>query len=83
MTTLAFTIGDDDIRRISDAVVARLVERPERRWLTVDGASDYTGLTKDAIRTAAKRGKVKYHKGESGRLVFRVEDLDAYLAGPD
>jgi hypothetical protein len=83
MTTLAFSLGDDDLQRIADAVAARLDQRPERRWLDVSAASDYTSLTREAIRTASKRGRLIGHKGESGRVVFRVEDLDAFMRNPD
>ena len=82
MTTVCLSLGEQDLQRIADAVVARLELRTERRWLTVKGASEYAGLSEEAIRTAAKRGKLRGHKGESGRLVFRTEDVDAFMASP-
>jgi hypothetical protein len=79
MSALTFSLSDDDLERIADAVAARLGQRPE--WLDVEGASVYTSLSKEAIRTAAKRGRLRSHKGESGRLVFRPHDLDAFMGG--
>ena len=63
--------------------MSRLELRPEAQWLDVQAASTYTSLSREAIRTATKRGKLKAHKGESGRLVFRPEDLDAFMASPE
>ena len=83
MTTVTLSLGDDDLRRIADAVAARLQREPERRWLDVSAAAAYTSLSKEAIRTAAKRGRLKSHKGDSGRIVFRAEDLDAYMGSPE
>jgi excisionase family DNA binding protein len=81
MTTLAFSLGDEDLQRIADAVAARLDQRPAVGWLTVDAAAAYTSLSKEAIRTATKRGRLKSHKGDSGRLVFRTADLDTFMGG--
>jgi hypothetical protein len=83
VNTLAFSLGDDDLQRIADAVAARLEQRPVVGWLNVQQASEYTSLSKEAIRTASKRGRLLGHKGESGRLVFRLEDLDAFMQSPE
>jgi hypothetical protein len=83
VTIVTLTLDEDDLRRIGDAVVARLDRPPESRWLDVKAAADYTSLSQEAIRTAAKRGRLKSHKGESGRLVFRLEDLDAFMESPE
>ena len=80
MSTISLSLSDDDLQRIADGVAARLELRPERKWLNVEAAADYTSLSKEAIRTAAKRGKLVGHKGASGRLSFRVEDLDRFMA---
>lgn len=77
VTTLQLTLSDRDIERLAEAV-ARL-GGPRRGWLTVRGASEYSSLSQEAIRTAHKRGRLKGSKGDSGRLMFRVEDVDAFL----
>jgi hypothetical protein len=82
LTTLAFSLGDDDLQRIADAVAARLEQRPVVGWLDVKAASVYSSLSEDALRTSYKRGKLRAHKGESGRIMFRIADLDAFLEGP-
>jgi hypothetical protein len=83
VSTLAITISNEDLERIADAVVDRLQAPAPRGWLDVKRAAEYSSLSEEAIRTAHKRGRLKGHKGESGRLVFRVEDVDAYLMSPE
>jgi hypothetical protein len=80
-STLALSLGEEDIARLADAVAERLELNGERRWLTVHAAAEYTSLSKDAIRTAAKRGKLESQKGASGRLVFTTEALDSFMGG--
>jgi len=81
MTTVSIELGDNDVRRIAEAVAAILGQHAERQWLDVKKASEYTSLTVEAIRTAAKRGRLPSHKGRSGRLVFLASDLDQYMGG--
>ena len=53
-----------------------------KRWRNLEEAATYTGLTKRQMHRAAKAGRVAYYKlsGPTGRLIFRTEDLDAFLA---
>ena len=81
MTTASFELGDGDIRRIAEEIASILGQRPEHRWLTVKSASEYTSLSVQALRTAAKRGRLPVHKGPSGRLAFLTSDLDEYMGG--
>lgn len=86
MTTLSLQLSQDDVDRIAQRVTELLEggwQAHRKGWLTVDAAADYTTLTPSAIRTAYKRRKLTGHKGESGRIVFRVEDLDAYMREPE
>ena len=80
MSTLSFSLSDHDIRRIAETVAA-LLEPPVDPWLDVSKASEYTSLTAEAIRMAHKRGKLRGHKGLSGRLVFRRSMLDEFMSG--
>jgi excisionase family DNA binding protein len=82
VATVNFSLGDEDLRRLADAVAARIELRVERRWLTVKAAAEYTSLTEEAIRTAAKRGKLPSHR-DSGRLMFRTDEIDAFMSSPE
>jgi hypothetical protein len=80
---VSFSFSNEDLERIADAVVDRLQGQAPRGWLDVKRAADYSSLSEEAIRTAHKRGRLKGHKGESGRLVFTTSDLDSYMASAD
>jgi excisionase family DNA binding protein len=55
---------------------------PAVPWLNVAGAATYLATTKDAIRGLVKRGRLPVHRTETGRLLFRPEELDDWvLAG--
>jgi hypothetical protein len=81
----------DALARFVDAIESRVqevvheeIERAlEMRspWLDVGGAAAYAAMTPEAIRSATKRGQLRVHRGETGRLRFRIEDLDAFLRG--
>lgn len=48
-------------------------------WLNVAGAATYLATTKDAIRGLVKRGRLPVHRTETGRLLFRPEELDRWI----
>jgi hypothetical protein len=80
VSTITIGLSDEDVARIATEVAARLEPRGGGAgWLDVKGASTYSSLSEEAIRTAAKRGKLRSHRGDSGRVMFRVEDIDAFL----
>ncbi len=71
------------IDALGDRVAERVLERMSDRsspWLTVDDAASYTGLSKDALYklTAAKAIP---HAKPGKRLLFKREELDAWLDG--
>ena len=80
VTTLTFSLGDDDLQRIADTVSSQLKQNSGGRWMTIRAASEYTSLSEEAIRVAAKRGKLVSHKA-SGRVMFHVNDVDAFITG--
>jgi excisionase family DNA binding protein len=53
---------------------------PASPWLDVKQAADYCCMTPDAIRAADKRGQIRAHRSETGRVRFKRADLDAFLA---
>lgn len=48
-------------------------------WLNVAGAATYLATTEDAIRGLVKRGRLPVHRTETGRLLFRPEELDGWV----
>ena len=48
-------------------------------WLNVEGAATYLATTEDAIRGLVKRKRLPVHRTETGRLLFRPEDLDRWV----
>ena len=49
--------------------------------LTTDEAADRLRISPYTLRQWVRDGKVKAHKIPSGRILFRVEDLDKLLTG--
>ena len=50
-------------------------------WLNVKSAATYLATTEDAIRGLVKRGRLPVHRTETGRLLFRPEELDRWVDG--
>ena len=48
-------------------------------WLNVAGAATYLATTEEAIRALVKRGRLPVHRTETGRLLFRPEELDRWV----
>jgi excisionase family DNA binding protein len=53
---------------------------PQSPWLTVGEVAEYAKLTSDAVRGAEKRGKLRAHRSETGRVRFRRSDVDSFLS---
>jgi hypothetical protein len=75
-----FTVLEDGVRRVIREEIERAsdVRSP---WRDVAGAADYAAMTPEAIRSATKRGQLRVHRGQTGRLRYRTEELDAFLRG--
>ena len=50
-----------------------------RPWLNVAGAATYLAMTEEAIRGLVKRRRLPVHRTETGRLLFRPEELDRWV----
>ena len=48
-------------------------------WLDVDRAADYLSLSPGAVRAMVKREQLPVHRTPTGRLLFRPEELDAWV----
>jgi excisionase family DNA binding protein len=78
----ADSFTDDLARRIASVVLESLpASVPSSPWLNVDRAAEYLDTTPAAIRGMVKRGQIRVHRSETGRLLFRREDLDAHAMG--
>jgi hypothetical protein len=71
---------EERVRRVVREETGRALE-VRSAWMNVGGAAEYAAMTPEAIRSATKRGQLRVHRGETGRLRYRTEDLDAFLRG--
>ena len=82
---MAFDLNDliDELAaRLADNISAREQPQPDPSpWLTTEEAADYCRLSVEAVRGSEKRGQLRAHRSESGRVRYRREDLDAFLRG--
>jgi excisionase family DNA binding protein len=70
-------------QRVAAIVLERLEDTSNRRWLTVDQASDYIGRSPEAIRGLVKRRQLTGYKPD-GRLQLDRTELDQWMRGaPD
>jgi hypothetical protein len=68
------------LRQVVREEIDRAIES-RSPWFDVPGAAAYAASTEDSIRSAEKRGQLRGYRGETGRLRFHVDDLDAFLRG--
>ena len=72
---LVDALGD----RVAERVLERITDRSSP-WLNVDEAANYTGLSKDSLYKLTS-AKAIPHSKPGKRLLFKREDLDAWLDG--
>jgi hypothetical protein len=72
-------VSEDAMRRIVRSEIERAGTRTP--WLDVAGAAEYASMTEEAIRSASKRSQLRSYRSSTGRVRYRVEDLDAFLRG--
>ena len=78
------------IERISDmesTIIELLSEiktntdnKTSSKWLNIKQASQYTSVSESTLRRAVKSGTLRVSK-VSGKLLFKIEDLDRWLNG--
>lgn len=66
-------------QRVAAIVLDQLDRDPATRWLNVERAADYLSTTPEAIRGLVKRRQLPVHRTPSGRLLFDVVELDAWV----
>jgi excisionase family DNA binding protein len=77
--TISLVGIEDTIREIFREV---LVKQPTSTgWLNVESAAKHLDTTKDAIYAMVRRGDLVPHRTPTGRLLFRTDELDAWVLG--
>ena len=80
MTSIAVTGIEETIREVVEERLAAITVRAA--WLNVSGAAKYLDTTEDSIRSLVKRNAIPVHRTPTGRLLFRPEELDAWVDEP-
>ena len=62
--------------------VAELVELPAEGWLNTERAAEYLSAPTSRVHDLVSAGHLHPHR-DGTRLMFRREDLDAALEGPE
>ena len=73
MTEHAIIERLDEIKHIVKSEVSN-------RWLNMKEVCDYSGLSNSTIRRAVHKGVLKVSTG-TGKLLFKVSDVDRWLNG--
>ena len=55
-----------------------ILGKVNERWLTIREVAEYTSVSESTIRRAIKRGVLKA-SDKTGRLLFKVSDVDRWL----
>ena len=55
-----------------------ILGKVNERWLTLKEVSEYTSVSESTIRRAIKKGVLKA-SDKTGRLLFKVSDVDRWL----
>jgi excisionase family DNA binding protein len=73
-------LDDNALAVIAAAVTAKAEPNPQPEWLTINAASEYTGLSVAAVRKLIDRlGIDKHQEVKGGRVLIRRTDLDHAL----
>ena len=73
-----------DLERIEYRLerIERLLKetRKAKRWITLQEAVEYCGLSASTLRRLVYSGKLKCSRS-TGRLLFKIENVEKFLAG--
>jgi excisionase family DNA binding protein len=62
-----------------DVLNERLAAGGETRWLTVEAAADYAGLSTESVRRLLAGGKLTAHRPVRGRILIDRRELDSLI----
>jgi len=86
-TELVVTLPEHTLETLLRVIARQVAEEiadnqsTQPRWFDVAGVATYAVMTEQAVRDAEKHGHLRAHRTTSGRLRFRIEDVEAFLAG--
>jgi excisionase family DNA binding protein len=82
VTALLSELDDEALDRLAELLAPRLARRiaptPATPWLDVDEAAAYLRCSRQRVYDLRHAGVLKPHR-DGRRLLFRRDDLDAYL----
>jgi excisionase family DNA binding protein len=56
-----------------------LLSAQTRRWLSIDEAADYAGLSSKTVRRMIRAGQLSAHRPARGKILIDREELDAVI----
>ena len=68
----------DDVLTKLDQIAEQL-NQPPQRFLGVDDAAVYTGLSAESIRRALSAGKLMAHRPVRGRVLLDIRELESWV----
>lgn len=85
--SISLNVPDELLDALADRLIERLAFAVDRtgpsRWLNVEQAAQYLATTPNAIRALVKRRQLAVHRSETGRLLFRRDELDEHATAGD
>ena len=63
-----------------DRLEKAIAQKKHRGWVDIKSACSYTGLSASTIRRAIQKGVLKASTN-TGKLLFKVSDVDRWLNG--
>ena len=69
---------DYRINEIMNDIKSLIQNKSSNHWMNIKGLSEYTSLSQSTIRRAVRKGVLKA-SNSTGRLLFKVSDVDRWL----
>ena len=69
-----------DIIELLNEIKSLIQDRISNRWINIRGVTDYTSVSDSTIRRAVRKGSLKASTS-TGKLLFKVSDVDRWLNG--
>ena len=73
------------ISEVLDSILNKLnrlemaVHHKSKPFLTIDEASQYTGIPKQTLYQFTSKGRIPFHKLNDRRLYFSIDDLNEFI----
>lgn len=79
LNEIGLALQPEFLDKLAEAVAERIGGESARVWMNVDSAAGYLDLPKKRIQNLTAAGRIPHHK-EGGRVLYRRDELDAWLA---